>query len=399
MKSKFILASALLFSLAVNAQQNVSTNGKKYVLVTDGTGAWCPYCSDGISRLDDIVTAEPAVIAVGVHNSTPSVSRFDNMEIPDGAAWNSNWCYNNSGLGYPYGTVDCHYFKLGQTDLDSNSVGMNRGYWASAVSQAKAWAPQYDVQMSHSYNSSNRTISISVTAKALAALTGDYNINVWLIEDDVTGTGSGWSQANAYNGTAGHKYYNAGSPIPNFKHQHVLRAMIGGTWGTSAASNPAANSSVTKTFTYVIPATYTPTAGNPGTSTPDLNKMHLIAFVQKATTGSKVNNKDINIINSVEAKFFPWNTNVQNVSNLADLTVYPNPASDMITVNAHLNTPAETKIVITNTVGQTVFSETYPAGGSYFGANISLANLNNGIHFVTITSNGVSTTEKIVVSK
>lgn len=398
MKSKFILlSSALLLSAASFAQQMVTTGGQKYTFITEGTGAWCPYCSDGIAKMADLTDANPKLIAAATHNSTISYGRYDGMEIADGAAWNSNWC--RGPLGYPYGTVDCHFFGLTGIPGQDTVTGLNRDAWSAAISTAGSMPVKYDLTMTHSYDKTTKVLTVVLTGKALAALTGSYNFNVWLTEDDVQSSGTGWDQANAYNSTQGHKYYNAGSPIPNFKHEHVVRQMLGGTWGVAAATNPAANSSVSKTFTFTMPAHFTPTSGNTDNTTPNLSKMHLIGFVQTQTTGSKVNSKNMDILNSVEAVLCPWSTNVATVANFSELNVFPNPATDYITVRGNMNTPTETTLTLTNTVGQVIFSQTYPKAGSLFAENISLNAVSNGVYFLNITNDGNTTSQKIVVNK
>lgn len=393
MKSKFILlGTALLLSASVYAQPTATTAGKKYALIMDGTGAWCPYCADGLAIMEDNITMANA-IKVAVHNA--SSGRPDGMEFPEGEAWNNNWCLGP--LGYPYGTVDCHFFGYSGNPGQDTVVGLNRGLWVNALNARLAETSQYDLTMSQKWDNATRTITVTLTGKALAALTGSYNFNVLLTEDEVTGSGSGFNQANSENATVGHKYYGKGSPMTSFKHPHVLRAMMGGTWGVSAATNPAANSTVTKTFTYVIPATY---SNSDGSSTPDLTKMHLVAFVQKQGTGSKVNNKGMDILNSVQAPFYAWTTGVNNVAtNFGELEMFPNPANNAVTVKASLNNASDVKISITNTLGQVVFNQVYPKGSTMFNETISLDKMNNGMYYVTVASEGHSTTQKLVVSK
>src|SRR5690606_28913020 len=173
----------------------------------------------------------------------------DAMENTESEGWNNNWI--GGPLGYPFGGVDCHYFNIGPNADYKNQVGLNRGSWETAVTTAEGFSPKFDLVMNHSYDASTRTITVNLTAKALEAMTGDYNFNVWVLEDDVTGAGAGFYQANSENNTPGHKFQGKGSPMTNFKHAHVLRGMMSGLWGVKGATDPALNSSVTKTFTYV----------------------------------------------------------------------------------------------------------------------------------------------------
>src|SRR5690606_10342123 len=61
-------------------------------------------------------------------------------------------------------------------------------------------APDAYMTNGASYNSGTGEWSISVTTEFVNTLTGNYKVAVVVTEDHVTGTGSGWSQSNAYAG-------------------------------------------------------------------------------------------------------------------------------------------------------------------------------------------------------
>ncbi len=380
MKGKFTLLAALLLSANAFAQHNVTTGGQRYSLLTEGTGAWCPHCSDGAVYVENVLASTPKAVAISVHNN-------DGMSFADGNVLDDT--LNN---GWPWGTVDMTWFS-GQSQ-----IALNRSVWGPKVNERIALGAKYDLTMTHSYNQSTKTITVNVTGKALEALTGSYVFNVYLTEDSVVGpNGSMYSQANhsTYNSNPSHKYYNKGTTINGFPHKKVLRATLGGPWGTAAATNPAANSSVTKTFTFVVPAQW----GSPAL-TPKTGKMNLVAVVHKAKSGALSNSNYPEVMNTIEAKFAPWNPQgIDNVEAFANLQVYPNPASTVVNVRTILNEPADSKITITNSVGQVMFSKTYAKGGSILAESISVANFANGLYFVNISSNGNTVTEKISISK
>lgn len=382
MNVKFILA-ALLLSGTAYAQQNVSTNGQRYALLTEGTGAWCQHCSDGAVFVENVLAGNPKAIAISVHNS-------DGMSFADG-----NTLDDALSDGWPWGTIDMHYFS-------GDVVSLNRSQWSTRVNERTALAADVDLTMTHSYDQTTRTLTVNVTAKALKSISGDYNINVYLTEDSVVGpNNNSYNQKNdsvRYNNNPSHKYYKANNDptkwyIIGFKHMQVLRATLGGPWGVSGIKNPAANATVTKTFTYTVPAQY-------GGLNVKLNKLKLVAVVHKAVSGtiSKTNYPDV--LGSVQAKVLPWNpSGIAQVSNFTEMKVFPNPASSVIGIQALVNEPAETKVTITNAVGQTVFTKMYPAGGSMFAESISVEHLNSGLYFVTVSSNGSSVVEKLFINK
>jgi hypothetical protein len=282
----------------------------------------------------------------------------------------------------------------------ATSISVNRGQWQAKVNERLLLTNKYDLTMTHTYNPTTKVLTVNVTGKALEALTGSFVFNVYLTEDSVVGpNGSAYSQTNAtsYNTNPSHKYYNKNNgsgKIDGFQHMQVLRAMMGGTWGTAAATNPAANSSVTKTFTFTIPAQW----GSPAL-TPKMNKLKLVGVVHKAQTGAISSTNYPEVFNSVQAKVWPWGVGVEQVSNFSEIEMFPNPATSLVAIRGLLNSPADVNVTITNTIGQVVYNKTYPKGGSFFAESISLANFNNGTYVVNVTSEGKTATEKLVVNK
>jgi hypothetical protein len=91
----------------------------------------------------------------------------------------------------------------------------------------------------------------------------------------------------------------------------------------------------------------------------------------------------------VRMNFSPASVEEVNATNLS---VYPNPASDVITVTSSLS---EGMITITDVSGKLV--KTVELNG--LSTSLNTSGLNNGVYYITV-SNGTSTsTEKVVVKK
>jgi hypothetical protein len=210
MNKKLLLAliPAVLGSMAANAQSNVTTGTAKNVVVHEGTGAWCGWCVDGALRLEQMTTTDPRIIGVAVHNS-------DGMDFGDGNTFN-----NAYAPGYPYGTVDVAPQTSDPQNM--NEVGFYRGYWQTVANARKSVAATYQLTMTHSYVAATRTITATVTGKALSALTGSYNFNVYVVEDSVTGpNGSDYSQKNFYANNPSyttHPFYSQPATINGYVH-------------------------------------------------------------------------------------------------------------------------------------------------------------------------------------
>ena len=401
MKSKFILLSAAMFAaLGASAQHNVSSNGKKRVMLYEGSGAWCMHCSDGAVYVEKNLTQFPdQLVAISVHNN-------DAMSTPNG-----NIIDASLENGWPWGSVDMTFFNnikkasgSPQQIADTPNISLNRGYWASAITERLAVPAKFDITMTHSYNKTTRELTVNVEAKALADAPGDYNINVFLTEDKVVGPDdAGYNQTNAstYNNNASHPLYNknnnaAKTKIIGFEHNHVVRASLGGPWGVAGPSNAKKDGVTKKEFKFTIPAQM----GTPALNV-KLDQMHLVAVVHGKIAGSVAvpNPKNASVDNALGAKMLPWNPNdVNDIKNSSVFTVSPNPASTTINVNATLASAGSAKVTISNLVGQTIIAEKYTTKGTSLNENISVGNLANGIYIVKIECNGEVSSQKIVVN-
>ncbi len=99
--------------------------------------------------------------------------------------------------------------------------------------------------------------------------------------------------------------------------------------------------------------------------------------------------------------FSRWGTYnaVSSVGNITMTNAYPNPAADQINVELYNLTAASVEVNIMNAQGQIVKSlgsQNLVAGGNMISASVS--DLNNGLYFMTITSNNAKVSYRFVVS-
>ena len=71
---------------------------------------------------------------------------------------------------------------------------------------------------------SNVKIKLGIGSEDLPS--GNYFLTVLLVEDVVDQTGTGYDQRNAYNGAAGHPYYQKGDPVVGYEHTNVVRNVL-----------------------------------------------------------------------------------------------------------------------------------------------------------------------------
>ncbi|GEQ84818.1 hypothetical protein ULMS_03260 [Patiriisocius marinistellae] len=86
-----------------------------------------------------------------------------------------------------------------------------------------------------------------------------------------------------------------------------------------------------------------------------------------------------------------------NDNALAGITLYPNPASDKVFVDLTSETASDASILIVNSLGQTVQTISNVQMGGKTTATIDIAGFSTGMYFVTITSQGISETKKLLI--
>ena len=352
----------------------------KKVLIEEATGSWCGYCPDGALIVDDILQSESNVIALTLHNN-------DGMAFTNGNTVNTTYAQ-----GYPNGYVDRHLFSGEPT------VGTSRSSWTTLVNtRISEIVPAY-VTVTSSYNSGTRVVTATVSAVFFGNITGDFRPNLYVVEDSVTGTGSNFDQVNYYSsssaaaGGSTHPLYNKPNPITGYKHRHVARAMLGGSWGNTGVI-PATTSNGTKyskSYSYTIPSTIND------------SRVKLVAIVQRYS--ADINKRDI--FNAQECTLGGSSGNSAMAvkeyaeKNFNSLAVYPNPNEGLCTIDYVINTHSIVKVSIVNIFGEQV--RAYDLGMQTAGAhNVKFngENLPAGVYFVSLASDNDQISRKIVISK
>ena len=200
---------------------NISVTGlggiaDKHVLFEEGTGSWCGFCPLGAYILDTLEQANPRLIGASLHNGDAMATNEDNKV---------------TGLyisAYPGGITDRKIYN--------GAIGQDRDKWTATVAQALRAPTLASAGLYSSYDSSTRIIKAAVTTKFQSGLNSTYRVNVYVCENNVTGSGSGYDQQNNCSGNPnfiGTPYYNQPAVIVGFPHMRVIRTMLGGAWGST----------------------------------------------------------------------------------------------------------------------------------------------------------------------
>jgi hypothetical protein len=250
-------------------------------------------------------------------------------------------------------------------------IAISRQKWDSVCVAHLNDPPVVDVFITNQYDSVTRLLNCTVDATFLTTpAPGDLRLNLFLVEDSVTGFGFGYDQTNYFNTTPGHPYYGAGDPIVGYVHHHVLRKVETGAWGLTGVipNAPVAGSTYSHTFTNI-----------PVSAAWKHYDMDVVAFISYYNASANLRQ----VINSNEKKLADVSTDVNTIDKMpSKVLIYPNPAVDKIYVSLKENPNAESSIILYDFSGKKVLSEALQQGTSAIGTK----NIPSGIYFYKIIS-------------
>jgi len=239
------------------------------------------------------------IVVVAVHTTDP-------LEPASASGMIGAW----SGMA-PSALINREYDTILGTQLFGTE------YWEEVIArQIKSPAP-CNVHLMYSYNEFSREIVATVTATFTDDYIGDGRLNLYIVEDSVVGE----SQSNYLSGNPDFMntpFYSLPEHITNFAHQHVLREMVGESYGIDGIipDTVTAGQQFQHTFNYTIPADY------------NLEHLHVIGVAQQYK-GLKKYRK---ILNSTHSKFNTGGVGLNEYAPVSDLIISPNPASSNVQI-------------------------------------------------------------------
>lgn len=341
----------------------------KVVVAEEGTGTWCPWCVRGTVFMELLSERYPDLyVGIAVHNADPmTVGPYDTFMAANIS-------------GYPSGLVD-------------RGPEYDPSQFEIPFLERIQIAPKALIQNGATWDATSRELQVSVTTTFQETVSGNYKIALVLTEDDVTGTGSAWSQANAYaGGTNGDMggYEDLPSPVPfsQMEYDHVARVISpssGGLPNAFSGMMSMGNSSI-HNFIFTLPTGW------------DEDMIHIVAMVI-APNGSIDNAASTSITNAVNNGFQQGTTVVgitQLSSNLDDISIYPVPANDLCFVNVQLRKATKFSMEIYSSDGRLVASKDYGTITGDIRLPIQMSEWTAGIYKVRIIRDGISVTQTLV---
>jgi len=343
----------------------------KMVVGEEGTGTWCQWCPRGAVFMDMMETKYADYWAgIAVHNDDPmTVTAYD-------AAI--------GGLitGYPKALVD-RTTPIDPSGLEPDFLDRIVVTPKAVITPGATWTP------------ATRTLNVSISAEFLSAATNGYKLAVVLTEDDVTGTGSGYNQSNAYAGGAngvmgGYELLPSSVPAAQMVYDHVARTIQPSFSGYANSFPAVVNSGETHTLniSFVLPAAW------------DETELHIIGLL--IAPGGVIDNAGKATITEAVANGFVAGTVIGTASiseNQIDaaLNIYPNPASDYATIAVNLKGESNVSMRIIDLSGKEVAARNYGTLNGASTITVNTANFVPGVYVVEMTLDNTVVQRRLVV--
>lgn len=194
-----------------------ATRYEQILLLEKFTGTWCGWCPDGITYAENLKAAYNDLIVLNYHVSDIySLSEADS--ILD---------YIRDYTGVPAGVVQRSPLS-NYTPADQLTYG--RGYWSSLASGAYS-SEGVPVGIAINTVISGTDLSIDISVYYSQGYDDSLYLTAILSESGVIG-----SQSNYLNDDPNSDYYQMGSQISDFEHNHLIRDVISSSSGDRLAA-------------------------------------------------------------------------------------------------------------------------------------------------------------------
>lgn len=356
-KNKLILGALALGLSAGSA----FAQPEKFVVVEEKTGTWCGWCPYGTVAFYDLEDEQPNFIGIAIHNGDPMANSYYDTQSNSLPGFG----------GYPYSCAD-------------RITGDHAAYSETSFNARKTETPMAEVSVEGIIDGT--TLTITVTADFDSDVSGDWRLAAVVTEDGVTGTGSGYAQANYFSGGspfsgAGKDWHSEPNPVPaaDMVYDHVARVIAENQYGGEAGSLPSAiTAGETHSWTYEVTVD----------ASWDVAQLHVIGML--VNPSGHVDNAKSERAGTVGIEEAEENTFA--------VTAFPNPVAEMMNLTLELEEASTVSIEVVNLLGATVSTiETQNlAAGTHYN-EMDLSDLTNGVYFVKTTVNESVEMTKIVV--
>jgi hypothetical protein len=337
----------------------------KLVIGEEATGTWCQWCPRGAVALKNMHDKYSGFFqGIAVHNNDPMMNPYYNASMAPKIS------------GYPSALVDRG------TKMDPSAMG---GDFIKRIQIA----PKGVMDIAAKYDAATKMMSVSVETTLESNISGDFRIACAIVEDDVTGTTSGYNQSNAYAG-GGSGVMGGFEKLPNpvpasqMVYDHVGRLIAPTFSGLPNAfgASASAGQKFVHNFSFEIDPNW------------DLTQIHIVSmFIDN--TGLIDNGGSIAYAEAIK-KAYKDGTAVLATQALngpdTRLALQPNPSNNQFDIAIFGAIAANSQIEILDMQGKVVFSAPATAGKT----SVSVKDWSNGVYLVRFIENSQITQKKFI---
>lgn len=337
---------------------------KKNVLIEQFTSTKCGDCPRAITAIDTVLRANPTALHIAYHlDDSLSLMRSDtlaeSLEALQGSVIIDRGLYPNLGSG------------IGLT-VPRNSAFVQGAPIIDAVNLSKGTPTPVNVDIKTVFHHPTRTLTCTIASIFEAEVSGDFRVNAVIVQDSIIG-GSALDQSNGMSGdTTIPIWGNAPASISNFKHKNVARIFLdeSGLFGTtdSVSFDTQIGKRYTCSFTKVIPQDM------------DYRTSSVIGFLYEYNPNPLFGK----VLNSASIPIGSIITNVQEQLTSSEMSLFPQPANDNVTVRFEIPV-GHSRIEVYSLLGEMVHAEDihHSGIGQYIG-RIDVSAFSPGIYTIRI---------------
>jgi len=388
--SRLLLTGCILIALLLSAKAQTPV---KKVLMEEFTTVLCGVCPPVTYQVNQYHAAHPNAILITIHEGfgRDSMSNASTYSIFN--EFKPSW-----GSFAPAIMIERTVYPT--IDSIAYMSTFTSGY-DTLVDNALLESPIVGVDISGQYNPLLNSFVANVTATFVDPLpAANYRVNLFLIEDSVSGVGYPGYAQKCYDANFVAQHYPgypyANDTISGYPHRYVFRQTLTGNAFGTAQTNPVLQSNQSP----VLNAPYVYTMTTPLTIPANYNfdRLYLVASVNRYEPGNESGNFVINA-NRIKLSDLSF-TGIAIHDVTGNFKVYPNPSNGNITVEYSMMEPSEMKVSVTDGSGRTVFKGLI--NQQVLGEHtlvLHTGNLEAGVytlHFSTANSSG---TKQFIITK
>ena len=354
-------------------------NGDYKVVVEEFTGAWCGWCPDGHVELAKLKEANPDAIIVGVHQGNAASDKMANSL--------TNSLSSRYAAGYPSAVINREFVReFGQQTF-------SRNLWDDVYPtvETRSYKP-VKLAVDVKSNEDQTELTITPSVEVLDIIPSDWNMrmNVYIIQNEVSGNGQGWDQVNYLSGHQafpGHPFQSQPNPVPNYLHKHVLASSLTGTYGDAKfLGDRAIGAKSASEYKFTKPA---------DDAAYDFNNLTVVAFLSSYNPSTKT---DDLIITGEEVMVQTVGVKQAVDLHTTALALYPNPAASNVNMTFTLEQTEDVQVKVYDRIGKLVdvaYTGKRSAGENNLMLNVE--NLASGMYFVSLQAGAQVSTASLIV--